>query len=87
MGVTEHKSTQWKSDPEGKGENRPHKPNWFVKKMSACSSHKKIRGLSLFATRYPNGMSTVADVESARHWDGTILTWTNLDNILHELYV
>ena len=36
---------------------------------------------------FPNKISTVIGIVSSRNWNGTILTWSDLDNILHNLYL
>ena len=67
MDATEHTIARWKLGPHGEGENRPRRPNWFVKQRSVHSGHKKHHGLSVLTISYPNGMSTTVGVVSARH--------------------
>ena len=87
MDITENTITRWGSGPDGEGENLPRTPNWLMKQKSTHSGHEKHHSLSVLTISYPNGMRTIVSVASARHWDGTILTWSNLDNVLHDLCV
>ena len=71
------------SGPDGKGSNRPRRPNTYIKQTHVRISHKKYHGLSILTESFPRGISMNSGIVSARNWDGTILTWSDLDNVSH----
>ena len=81
MDVSVHEITRWGSGPDGEGPNCPRRPLSYVKQRSVYCGHKKFHGLSMLTISYPNGMSTVIGIVSARNWDGNTLTWSDLDNV------
>ena len=42
--------------------------------------------MSSLSISYSNRISTITRLASAQNYDGTILTWSSLDNILRSLY-
>ena len=85
MDVSVFEVTRLGSGPDGKGPNCPRRPNAYIKQRHAHTRHKKYHGLSVLTISFPNRMNTVADVVSTRNWDGSILTWSDLENILCNL--
>ena len=85
MDVSVFEITRVGSGPVGEGTHQPRRPNWYIKQRSVCSAHKKFHGLSMLTVSFPNGMIAVVGVASSRNWDGTTLTWSQLDNFLNAL--
>ena len=87
MGASVFEKTHLGSGPEGEGPNRPRGPNWCIKERSINSRHKKHHALSVSAVSCPSCTSTLIGDVTTSDWDGTMSTWSNLDNFLHNLCV
>ena len=82
MGRRVHEMCRVGSELDGEGEDCPRRPNANTKQKSVCDGHHEFHGISCSSASYPNGMSTVVGLASARNSDGTMLQWSDLDNQL-----
>ena len=68
--------------PLEEGESSEYRPDYYIKQKSIYNGHHKLHSLSALTISFPNGMSTVMGILSARENDLAILTWSKLDNFL-----
>ena len=73
------------SRPDREGPNFPRRENWCIKQRDFYDGHHKYHGIKALTVSFPNGMSTVIGIVSARPHDANILTWSDLDNYLTNL--
>ena len=85
MDTCVHETCRVWSGPDGEGEDCPWRPNTNIKQRSVYDGHHKCHGISCLSVSYPNGMSTVVGLASARNWDGNMLQWSDLDKQLCNL--
>lgn len=85
LDVSMHRTCRVGSDPFGEGEGAPRRPNAYIKQRAIYDGHHKCHGLSALTISFPNGMSTVVGIASAREADLTILTWSEVDDLIYNL--
>ena len=74
MDICDHEMCRLGSVPVAEGEDQPRSPDVCAKQRSARDGHHKFHGVSCASISYPNGISTVVGLHSARNHDSTILT-------------
>ena len=85
LDICVHKICRLESGPDCKGKNCSCRPNARAKQQSVYDGNHKFHRISYLSLSYPNGMSTVIGLASTRNWDTNILTWSGLDDLLHDL--
>ena len=87
LDITATKVCNWGSGALMDGKGSKCRPNHYVKQSSIYDGHYKFHSLSALTISFPNSMSTLAGIVSARKMDYTILTWSKLDDFLHNLCI
>lgn len=85
LDVSVHEICRLGSGPDREGLNSNRRPNAYVKQKCVYDGHHKYHGLSALTVSYPNSMSAVIGVVSARHHDSKILTWSEVDQFLFNI--
>ena len=87
MDVLVYEISRFGSRPVDEGSKQPRCSNACIKQRLIYTNHKKYHRLSTLTISFPNRMSIVIRIVSARNQDSAILTQSGLNNIMHNLCI